>query len=134
MTTALWFAVVALVAYVVFNRGPMPPGPAPQPDIDVSGRYVLLVVDESRREAITAQQATVINSAKLATWCESNDVEYRRYDARDDLGKEAKVWQEMQRIAADLPAMVTLSEGKAKTQPVPAGIDAAINELEDVFK
>lgn len=127
-------AVIAFLLFLQFGRTTPGPSPEPTPDVDIAGRYMLLLVDESKRDSISSDQAPVLNSVKIADWCEENDVKYQRLDPRDDTSAIEDVWRQLAKVAADQPSMTTLNDGKVKTQPVPAGIDAAITELEKVFE
>jgi hypothetical protein len=122
---ALAAAAVAL-AWVLSGRG-ITPGPGPTP-IDAEGLHVLIVVDPSK--SLTAGQAAVVNSAIIPDWAEANAAKYRRYDAKDDLSTEDRVWREMRATVTDPPAMVTLKNGRASVGPVPDGIDRAKAQLE----
>ena len=131
-TTIVLAAVVVFLLVMQFG-GKLFPVPDPTPDIDIQGRYVLLMVDESQRERITPQQAQVLSSAKVADWCEERGIEYRRLDIRDDFGPLEDVWKELRKVATDQPSLTTLRDGKVTTRPVPGGIDATQQALSEVF-
>lgn len=126
-------AVIAFLLFLQFGRGPSPT-PDPTPDVDIAGRYMLLLVDESKPDQVSKDQAPVLNSVKIADWCDEHDVKYRRLDERSDDSLIEDVWKQMKKVASDPPSMTTLADGKVKTQPVPDGIDATLAELEKVFK
>lgn len=127
-------ALVAIVAWLLVGKegGILP---SPKPDIDVEGFHVLLVYDAEARDKITAGQGSVLNSVKVSQWVESKGGELRRYDVRDSLetlGDGERAWQEMHKLAADPPQMVTLKDGRAEVQKIPDGIEATIRALEQL--
>lgn len=133
LTIALLCAVVFFAVMWFRDRGVGPtPGPnPPTPDIDVTGDYVLLLVDESRPESMTQQQWDAANSIRVAEWCESNGVKFRRHDVRDDLAKVEDVWRKLRDAADAEPGMLAaVINEKATVQEIPPGPDAAIAELE----
>lgn len=121
-------ALAGIIAWLALQGGGI--GPAPAPDIDADGFYVLLVFDGDARDTITAGQGSVLNSARVADWVKSNSGEFRRYDAKDSLDAESPPWQEMRELAADPPQMIALKDGRASVQKIPDGIDATIRALE----
>lgn len=132
-------ALLSVVAFLAFallsDRGIIPgPSPEPSPDIDISGKYVLFLVDESKLDSVTEAQGQVLASAKVQTWCEEAGIKYRRMDSRDDFSKVEPIWRQLADVAGSLPAMTTLADGKVKTQAVPSSVDAAIKAIEEATK
>lgn len=104
-------------------------------DVKVDGKYVLFLKDESRPDSMTIDQGTVMNSAKVAKWCESNGVEMRVLDSRDNtVDLMEPVWGEVKKVADPVPSMTTLKDRKAVTEPVPSSVDETIRLLEQRFK
>ncbi len=69
--------------------------------IAADGPALLVAVDGEKMDRLTDGQAAACNSQKVQSWCEDNDVAFRRYDVRDDLSKEEKLWQDMMKAAID---------------------------------
>jgi len=127
-------AVVAFMMFAMFGRG-LIPDVDPRPDVDIDGKYVLFLKDESRRESITEGQGVVMTSVKILDWCKENGVDMRVLDVRDGTISEMEpVWDELRKVADVNPSMTTLKDRKVVTQPVPSTVDAAIKELESRFK
>ena len=116
-------------------RGCVPditPGPRPDP-IPTDGAAVLIAVDGDRMDSLSVDQAQAASSQAVQTWCEENDVDYRRYDVSDDLSREDAQWLAMMDAAlkASPPNMVTVdSAGRGSVKDIPAGVDATIKALE----
>lgn len=130
---AMAAVIVCLLVMLLAKRGVLPV-PTPTPDIDISGQYVLFVVDEDGKGNLSTEQLAVTNSAKVADWCTDHDVEYRRFDVEEDLRLEEPVWSELVKLVDRPPAMVTLKDGKATVREFPDGVDDAIDQLSGVFK
>lgn len=127
-------AVVAFLMFLMLGRM-LIPDLDPRPDVDIDGKYVLFLKDESRRESITEGQGIVMTSAKILDWCNQNDVEMRVLDVRDGTISEMEpVWDELRKVADANPSMTMLKDRKVVTQPVPSSVDATIKELESRFK
>lgn len=99
------------------------------PDVDVSGLHVLLMVDQSRPESVTAEQGAVLNSTKIPTEVRSQSGEYRRLDARDDLSGIDAVWRAMAAKMTDPPQMGVLRDKRLRVVPLPNSIDDAIEVI-----
>jgi hypothetical protein len=127
-------AFVLIVGGIAAENGWLPDSvPVPVIDgksISADGDYALVLIDESQRDSATDQQWQALNSAKVTRWCDSQGVDFRRFDVRDDLSMVEDVWREMREHASgDLPELLIASGGRLVVRDVPGSADELISEI-----
>lgn len=122
--------VIAVLVFVFRDRLPTP-GPGPMPYEPGDPRVMFVLDDELD---ISRGQGQVAISQVIQKLCEELDVEYRRYDVRDDLAKEDVKWQEMMTASkGDAPAMTTIdASGSGEIREIPESVDAASAIVKDL--
>lgn len=135
--SASWWIVIALVAFLVYqNRGKIPdiipdPGPGPTP-IEVERAAIMFALDGDN---ITDMQAQVSKSQVVRSYCDDNDIDYRRYEESEDLSKEDKQWREMMAAAKDagLPSMVVVDlDSRGSVYDIPDSVDEVMDVLKEL--
>ncbi len=111
-------STLCLMAFslVMLARGcDLTPGPTPDGDkIAVDSPHVLICSGPD----VTEQQGQAIDSTKINQWCESNNVQLKKVDVRDDLSLVEPIWRQLRDRVSNPPAMVIATPRRTAVWPV----------------
>ena len=134
LTILPWLALAVVLGFV-FLRGCEVPIIDDDDSPVISGGPAVLFVVEDGNDSLTVGQAQTTISAKVQTFCEENDVLYRRYDADADLSGEDEIVREMMRagLDSDPPCFVLAGEdGRGVVRDVPESPDEAVRQIKEL--
>jgi hypothetical protein len=132
--TYLAFGVAAffLALWIAGQRGCSLPDSDtnPQVRIKVPSPAALVLYNVQTGQASEGQK-DVLATTKVQTWCEQNDVLYRKYSSEADLSKTEPYWQAMADNAKPPPSLTIANPNGTWTSVVlPDSIDKTISKIE----